>query len=118
MLPIDARLDNAINCLQKIVAVGLNVEADEIGAKQAVNQLPLPWTDAEGLRIWPRNVPEDSDTGIGPFFFDQPRHKRKVVVLYEDDGIFFVPDFFQQRLGKLRVDVLIVLPVTRAKKWP
>ena len=66
-LPIDAGLQRAVHGFQKIVAVRLDVEADEVRAKQAVQQLALPGANAERLRIGPGNVPEDGHAGIRPF---------------------------------------------------
>ena len=63
-LPIDARFQRAVHGLQKVVAVRLDVEADQVGAQQAVEQFALPRADAEGLRIRPGDVPEDGDARI------------------------------------------------------
>ena len=47
MLPVDSRFQRTVHRLQKVVAVGLDVEADQVGAQQAVQQLRLPRADAE-----------------------------------------------------------------------
>src|SRR5580704_18298597 len=79
-LPFNARLDCAVHGLEKIIAVRLNMEADQVGAQEAVNELALPGTNAEGLRIGPRNVPENCDAGVGPRIFQHARQQCKVIV--------------------------------------
>src|SRR5260370_8281291 len=59
-LPLDARLQRAVYRLKKIVAVVLHVEADEVGAEQTVENVALHRTDAEGLGVVPRNMPQDA----------------------------------------------------------
>ena len=45
MLPVDARFQSAVHGVQEIVAVRLDVEADQIGAQHAVEQFALPGAD-------------------------------------------------------------------------
>ena len=61
--------------------MGLNVETDEIGSQEAIQEIALPGTDSECFRIRPGNVPEDGHAGIGPLLLDQFRQQGKVVVL-------------------------------------
>ena len=66
---VDARLERPLDGLEKIVAVKLDVERQQVVAEQAVQDLLRPWTDAKRLRIRPRNVPEltdDDDRGARP----------------------------------------------------
>ena len=84
-LPLNARLQGRVHGLQKIVAMRLNMETDEIGPQQPFQQLVLPWTYPEGLRIRPWYMPEDSDASVRAPFFDQLRQKRKMVILNDDD---------------------------------
>ena len=63
-LVVDARLDEAIDRLEKIVAVQLHVEAEQIAAEQAVEDLFLPRADAERFAMRPRDVPEVADDRI------------------------------------------------------
>ena len=48
----------------------LNVEADEVRAQQAVQQLTLPRANAEGFRIRPGNMPEDGHARVGMLGLD------------------------------------------------
>ena len=72
MFPVDARLNDPVDRLQKISTMGLNVEPDQVGAQQPVHQFALPWTNSEGLRIRPRDMPENGHARIRPFLLDQP----------------------------------------------
>src|SRR5262249_48903943 len=58
-LAVDPRLERAVHRFQKVVAVVLGVEADDVGPEHPEKDLPLPGADAEGLEVGPRNVPED-----------------------------------------------------------
>ena len=57
-LPLDARLQRTVDRLEEIVAMGLDVEAEQVVAEQSVQQLLAPGEDPEGLAIGPRDVPE------------------------------------------------------------
>src|SRR5262249_7316288 len=85
LLPLHAGLDGALGRLQEIVAVVLRVEADDVRPQHAEEQLLLPGADAEGLGVGPRDVPEESDAGIGARALDEAGQEREVVVLDEDE---------------------------------
>ena len=74
---IGARLKNAVDRGEEIVAVQRNVEADEIGAEQAIEQFRLPGAYAEGLGIGPGNMPEDRHASIGPRLFTRRGSRAK-----------------------------------------
>ena len=116
VLPVDARLDDAVDGLEEIVAVRLNVKSDQVGAEQTIHQLALPGANAKGFRIRPRDMPEDGHARIGPLFLDQPGQQRKVIVLDEHDGLGDILDLLEHGGHELAVDVLIVLPVGSPKK--
>ena len=63
-LVVDARLDEPIDRLEKIVAVQLHVKAEQVAAEQAVENLLLPRADAERFAVRPRDVPEVADDRI------------------------------------------------------
>ena len=116
-LVVDARLDEAIDGLEKIVAVQLHVKAEQVAAEHAVQDLFLPRADAERFAVRPRNVPEMADDGIGAPPLDHSRQQRKVIVLHEDDGRRAL-DLFEHGLGELRVDARILLPVRGVEDGP
>src|SRR6478609_8302651 len=93
--PVNPALECAVHGLQKIVAVRLHVEADQIGSEQAFEQLRLPWANAKCFRIWPRDVPENGYTRIRPFLLDQLREQCEVVILQQDHGLREAVDLFQ-----------------------
>ena len=118
MFPFHARFQGAIYGLQKIVAMGLNVKTDEICSQEPVEQLALPRTDTECLRIRPGNVPEDGYAGIRPLLFDQFRQQCKVIILDEQRRLLCACHLLQHCLGKLPVRLYIVLPIERPEQRP
>src|SRR5690348_10292640 len=63
-VPLGQSFQSPVNRLKKIIAMRLDVKADEIGAQQAIEKIALPRTDAKDLRIWPRYRPEDCHAGV------------------------------------------------------
>ena len=115
MLAVDTAFERAIHGLQEIVAVRLDVEADQIRAEQAIQQLALPGADAEGFRIGPGDVPEDGHARIRTALLDHLREQREMVVLHEHDRAFFVRDFLEHGIGEMFVDGTIGFPVAGAE---
>src|SRR5271169_1983723 len=91
------------------------MKTDEICPQQAVYQLPLPGADTKGFRVRPRDVPENSYPRVRSLFFDQPRQQSEVIILDQNHGAWRVFDFLQHRISELAVDLLIMLPIGRAK---
>src|SRR3984893_5021925 len=85
-VPFRERFDGAIDSGKKIVAVRLNVKADKVGTEQTVDQFTLPRTNPEDLRIRPRNVPENRNTGVGPRFLDHARKQCEMIILHQNNG--------------------------------
>src|SRR6266436_324253 len=59
LLPLDPRLEGPLGRLEEVVAVVLGVEAHQVGPEHAEQELLLPRADAEGLRVRPRDMPEN-----------------------------------------------------------
>ena len=116
VFPVDARFDNAVDRLQEVGAVRLNVEAEEIGAQQPVHQFALPRTNPERLRIRPGNMPEDGHARVGPALLDHSRQQGKVIILHQHDRAADVLHLFQQGVRELAVHFLIMLPVAGAEQ--
>src|ERR1039457_1321539 len=114
-VPFGERLNRAVNCFQKIVAMRLNMETDEVSSQKAVDEFALPRADAEGFRIGPGYVPEDGDTRVRPCFFDHSWKQSKVVVLYEKQWRFRAFHFSEDGVGEAAVNLLVVKPVLRPK---
>jgi hypothetical protein len=49
----------------------LQMKSNQICTKHAFEQLCPEWTYAKGLRIWPRNMPEEPDLQVGAL---SPKH--------------------------------------------
>ena len=96
VLPLDARFQRTVHGVQKVVAVRLNVKADQVRAEQPVQQFVLPRADPEGLGIRPRDVPENGHARVGALFLDHRGKQREMVVLYQYDGTALRRDLFQQ----------------------
>ena len=116
-LVVDARLDEAIDGLEKIVAVQLHVKAEQIAAEQTVEDLFLPRADAERFAVRPGDVPEVADDRIRAARLDHSRQQREVIVLHEHDGRRAL-DLLEHRLGELRVDARVLLPVGGVEDGP
>ena len=86
-LAVDARLEQAVDGVEEVVAVELRVEAEDAAAEQAVEQLGAPRADRERLGVGPRDVPERDDRRVGQALADHPRQQREVVVLHQHDRI-------------------------------
>ena len=78
----------------------------------------MPWTDAEGLRIGPGDMPENRYPDIGPLLFDELRQEREVIILNEQHRISGVFHFIQDSFGKFLVRLLVLFPVSGAEKGP
>ena len=61
MLALDAAFQEAVDAFDEIVAVELDMEADDRAAEQALEDLLAPRADAEDFRIRPRDMPEGDD---------------------------------------------------------
>ena len=82
-LPLNAAFEHLVHGVEEVVAVRLDLEADQVGAQQAVQQFALPGADSERLGIGPGNVPEDRHARVGTQLLHQPRQQREVVVLHQ-----------------------------------
>ncbi len=85
-LPVPAALQGAIDTFEEVVAVVLGVEAEQVVAEQAVQNLPRPRADQELVHVRPGDVPEVGDGQIGPGFLEQTGQQGEVIILDEDQG--------------------------------
>ena len=79
--PVDPRFQSAVHTFQKIIAVLLNVKADQVRPQQAIHQLALIWANTEHFRVRPGNMPEDRHSRVRTFSLYQARQQSEVVVL-------------------------------------
>jgi hypothetical protein len=114
-VPIGKCLNRAIDCFQKIIAMPLNVETDEVSSQKTVDKFTLTRAYAEGLCIGPRYVPEDSDTRVRPCFFDHSWEQSEVIILDEKHGRFGAFHLAKDGICEAAVNLLVVKPVLRPK---
>src|ERR1700730_16244690 len=104
MIPVNASLKHTIYGAHEIVAVSLDMKSDEICTQQPIQQILLPRTYAESLRIGPGYVPEDGDFGGRHPFLDHARKQSEMVILDEDDRTAFSGDLLRKCVGESSVD--------------
>ena len=93
-------------------------EADQIGAQQALQQFALPRTNAEGLRVRPRDMPENGHARVWAPLFDHARQQGEMIILDQHDRICFAGDFVEHGSGEFLVDSLIGFPIGCTERRP
>ena len=111
---IDARLDEALDRVEEIVAVKLRVKAENAAPQQPVEHLFAPRADPECLRVGPGDVPEGDDGGFGERLADQARQQREVIIVHEDDRVVRA-GLVDHRAREQAVGRGVLLPVGRAE---
>lgn len=106
-LPFDSAFEHPVDGFHEIVAMELGVKAHQIGPQHAREQFTLPGANAEGFRVRPGNVPENSHPGVRAFGFDHFRKKGEVVVLDQHARFFNPVDFLQNGGREFLVDGLV-----------
>src|ERR1700756_2964978 len=116
VFPIHPCLQHTIHGTEEIVTVRLDVKSDEIRTKQTIQQLLLPWTDAEGFGIRPRDMPEDRNSGVRHPVFHHPWQKCEMVILNQNYRMFLARHFLRDCIGKSSIHLVVVFPVSGAKR--
>ena len=83
---VDVDVRESLDTAQEVVAIERRLKSEQRAAEQAFEQRLTPWAATEGLRRWPRDVPEGRDAAERQF---PPNHRRcqcHVVVVRKDDG--------------------------------
>ena len=117
VLAIGARLEDAVDGVEEIIAVQRNVEADEVGAQQARRaslacQGQMPKASGLGQGMCQKMATRAS----GRAALTMPRQQGEVIVLHKDDGARrCLPSRRSKRVGELAVDALVALPVGGAE---
>ena len=117
LLAVGPRLEVPVHGLQEVLAVVAQVEADQVVAEQAVEQLLLPGEGAERLRVGPGDVPElgHGQGRVPPL--EHPRQEPEMVVLDEDEGRP-VAGLLEDRLGEQLVHLAVGPPVAGVEDRP
>src|SRR5213083_2849080 len=106
MLPVNAGFQGAIDCLQEVGAMGLDMEADEVSTQQTIQQFALPRADRKGPPISARECAKKWRRVRPALFLYQAWQQPKVVVLGQKHRLFGAVHLLQDCLGKLPVCLL------------
>ena len=117
-VPLRQRFHGVVHGLQKIIAVRLNVESDQVRAQQAVHQFPLPRANPEHFRVRPRNVPENRHARVRPRFLHHSRQQGEVIVLREKNRRFRALHFLQHHVRESPVNSLVLNPILGTENRP
>ena len=109
-LRVDACLEGAVDRVEEVLAVIAQLEAEQVVAQQAVEQLLLPGEGPHDLAVRPGDVPELRDDQAGIALLEHPGEQPEVVVLDEDQGRP-VARLLDHRVGEQGVDLAVRLPV-------
>jgi hypothetical protein len=113
-LAIDAGLQVPVHRIDEVVAMRLDVKADDAAAEEAFEELLAERTDPEQLGRRPGDVPEAEDGGAREALADELGGEREMVVLDEDDGVVAI-DLLADGIGEPLVHALVVRKVLVAK---
>src|SRR4029077_1903163 len=116
-LPMYAPLHDAVGRLEEVIAVELGVEAEDGAAEQAVDDLFAPGTNAEGLGVWPGDVPEGNDGRLRQSLPYHAGQKSEMVVLHKHDRVV-LGRLLHHGVGEALIHGDIVLPVALAENRP
>ena len=117
-VPFRKRFQSAVDRLQEIVAVRLNVKANQVGAQQPVNEFTLPWANPEDFGVWPGDMPENRDAGVWANFLNHARNQCQVIVLRQKNRRIHVRHFLQNSIGEPLVNPLVLQPVLGTENRP
>src|SRR5689334_24933665 len=91
------------------------MEADQICSQQSFEQFTFPGTDPESFGVWPRDVPENRNPGIGPLGLDHAGKQCKVIVLNQHEWPFRACNLIEHGFRELFIDEFVALPIRGAK---
>ena len=117
LLAVGPRLEVAVHRLQEVLAVVAQVEADQVVAEQAVEQLLLPGERPERLRVGPGDVPElgHGQGRVAPL--EHPGQEPEMVILDEHERRP-IPGLLEDRVGEQLVDLAVGPPVAGVEDRP
>ncbi len=95
----------------------LRVEAEDGASEESVDDLLPPRANAEGFRVWPRNVPERDDRRARQALAKHARQQGEVIVLHQDDRVVTVR-LLDDHVGEALVDGDVMRPVAFAERRP
>jgi hypothetical protein len=109
-LAIDGCVQSGIDTVEEVLRMLGCLEADDIAAEQALDDLVAIRQAVEPSRIGPRDVPETDDGGIRQAVAQHLWQQREVIVLHEDDRPC-ATGLGDDSVGEAPIHVLVVPPV-------
>ncbi len=113
-IEVNSRFDLAIDRVQKVLAMVVHMEAEQVVPQQTIQKLFSPREGPKDLAVGPGDVPELGDDEAGMCVLEHPWEQAEVKVLDEDKGRLG-PHFLEHRIREEPVDFAIVLPVSRVE---
>ena len=110
LLVVDPRLERAVDRLHEVLAVVPDMEAQQVIAEHAVEQLLLPGEDAKDLAIRPGDVPELGHDQVRIALLEVSGQQGEVVILDEDERRP-IAGLLQDGVAEQGVDLAVHLPV-------
>lgn len=90
------------------------MKADDACAEHPLENLVSPRTNAEALRIEPRDIPEHDDGGSRKALANEPRCQGEMVILHQDNRVGRI-DLGANGIRELFVDLPVMPPILTAK---
>ena len=85
--PLDAALDGLIHGFEEIIAVRLDVEADQVGAQQAVEKFRCQGQMRKASGLGQGMCQKIATRASGRAVLDQPRQQSEVIILDQHEGL-------------------------------
>src|SRR5439155_9535218 len=114
---IDLRFQGAVDRFEKVVAMILDVKAQQVIAEKTVQDFILVRTNPKDFAVGPGDVPEMENDQIGPGVAKHARQQSEVIVLDKNHGRLVV-NFVQHRVGELAIDSVVLVPVAGVEMRP
>src|SRR3989338_5030756 len=116
MLKVNERLYLLADGINEVVAICSRVEPDDIRAEHSIQDFFSPRTNTKLFRRRPRNVPEEPDFRVRPFFFYHARKQCEMEVLHQNNRFLHLANLRKENFRELTVDTTIFNPVFLSKE--
>jgi len=113
--PLGGQADGPAAGAQEVGGVGAALEAQQVGAEQALHDLPSPRKLGEDLVARERDVVEEADPDVVAVLAQHPRHELKLVVMHPYGRIG--RRLFRRGLREAAVHRHVRLPPPAVEPW-
>ena len=86
-LRLDLGAELVLHRQEKVTAIALELKRQQVVREQTGEKLARPRADAEAIRVWPRNVPEEGGACSRAPAAERRRYERQVIILNEDGRV-------------------------------